>query len=167
MAAAVSQDDARTRISSSVARKCEVVTRFRNTIGLMGRLAVRLQPNHPTDDPRGIAASIIDGLLLRLRRRGHRHQPGHRQPGRAHRAAADARRAAHQRFDIPTQSCVLGHMTTTMRSDRTGAPVDLVFQSIAGTRGRRTAASASISSLLAEAHDAGAVAARAARSATT
>ncbi len=61
------------------ARKVEVVTRFRDTIGLKGRMAVRLQPNHPTDDKRGIAASIVDGLMLRLRRRRHRHQSGKRQ----------------------------------------------------------------------------------------
>ena len=61
------------------ASKCRVVTAFRNTIGLPGTMSVRLQPNHPTDDVAGITASILDGLLLRLRRCGDRHQSGHRQ----------------------------------------------------------------------------------------
>ena len=67
----------------AIAAKCQVVTRFRNTIGLPGRLSARLQPNHPTDDPKGVLASIIDGLAARLRRRGDRHQSGERQPASA------------------------------------------------------------------------------------
>ena len=116
----------------AVARKCQVTTRFRNTLGLPGHLAVRLQPNHPTDDLRGIAASTLDGLLY---------------------GAGDAvigvnpvsdslpvlERLQHmlaeviERFAIPTQSCVLTHVTNTMKLMERGAPVDLVFQSIAGT----------------------------------
>ncbi|RIX83628.1 ethanolamine ammonia-lyase subunit EutB [Acidovorax cavernicola] len=116
----------------AVAKKCCVVTRFRNTLGLPGHLAVRLQPNHPTDDLRGVAASTLDGLLY---------------------GAGDAviginpvsdslpvlGRLLHmldeviQRFEIPTQSCVLTHVTNTLKLAEAGAPVDLVFQSIAGT----------------------------------
>ncbi|MET3375360.1 ethanolamine ammonia-lyase large subunit [Variovorax boronicumulans] len=116
----------------AVAKKCHVVTRFRDTIGLPGHLSVRLQPNHPTDDLRGVAASTLDGLLY---------------------GAGDAviginpvsdslpvlGRLLHmldeviQRFEIPAQSCVLTHVTNTLKLAEAGAPVDLVFQSIAGT----------------------------------
>jgi ethanolamine ammonia-lyase large subunit len=131
MAAAVSKI-MRLQDLVTVAAKIGVVTRFRNTLGLAGRLSTRLQPNHPTDDPKGVAASIIDGLsyasgdaviginpvsdnlesvdtLLRLLDR------------------------VRESYRIPTQTCVLAHVTTTMDAMRRGAPVDLVFQSIAGT----------------------------------
>jgi ethanolamine ammonia-lyase large subunit len=134
----------------SVAAKIRVVTRFRNTIGLAGRLSTRLQPNHPTDDPKGIAASIIDGLsygsgdaviginpvsdnvqtvetLLRLLDR------------------------VRQVYEIPTQTCVLAHVTTQMEAMRRGAPVDLVFQSIAGTEAANAAFGVNIA-MLEEAH---------------
>jgi len=114
------------------ARKCRVKTRFRNTIGLPGRLSVRLQPNHPTDDPRGIAASVLDGLLL-----------GAGDAVIGVNPASDALPALTQlwqllddlvhRLEIPTQTCVLTHVTTELRAIEKGAPVDLVFQSIAGT----------------------------------
>nr|WP_145545751.1 ethanolamine ammonia-lyase subunit EutB [Variovorax boronicumulans] len=116
----------------AVARKCRVVTRFRDTIGLPGRLAVRLQPNHPTDDLRGVAASTLDGLL---------YGAGDAVIGLN--PASDSLpvlgRLLHlldeviARFQIPTQSCVLTHVTNTLRLMEAGAPVDLVFQSIAGT----------------------------------
>jgi ethanolamine ammonia-lyase large subunit len=116
----------------AVARKCRVLTRFRNTIGLPGRLAVRLQPNHPTDDLRGVAASTLDGLL---------YGAGDAVIGLN--PASDSLpvlgRLLHMldevidRFQIPTQSCVLTHVTNTLRLMEAGAPVDLVFQSIAGT----------------------------------
>jgi ethanolamine ammonia-lyase large subunit len=116
----------------AVAQKCEVVTRFRNTIGLKGRLSVRLQPNHPTDDPRGIAASIMDGLLY-----------GSGDAVIGINPASDSIPATARllylldeirgRFDIPTQSCVLCHISSTLELVRQGAPVDLVFQSIGGT----------------------------------
>ena len=114
------------------ARKCRVVTRFRNTIGLPGHLAVRLQPNHPTDDLKGIAASTLDGLL---------YGAGDAVVGIN--PAGDSLAAMHRlwqmlddirlRFDIPMQSCVLTHVTTQIAAIEQGAPVDLVFQSIAGT----------------------------------
>lgn len=115
-----------------VARKCRVVTRFRNTIGLPGRLSTRLQPNHPTDDPTGIAASILDGLMY-----------GSGDATIGINPATDSVPAVTtlvqmldeiiQRYAIPTQSCVLTHVTTAIEIIGRGAPVDLVFQSIAGT----------------------------------
>ena len=115
-----------------VARKCRVVTRFRNTIGLPGHLAVRLQPNHPTDSPKGIAASMLDGLLY-----------GAGDAVIGINPASDSVPAlvqllklmdeAVQRFEIPTQTCVLTHVTNTLEAIEMGAPVDLVFQSVAGT----------------------------------
>jgi len=114
------------------AKKCRVVTRFRNTIGLPGRLSVRLQPNHPFDDARGITASILDGLLLGSGDACIGINPASDDPvvlGQLVRLLDDIIR----RFDIPTQSCVLGHVTTTLRLIEEGVPVDLAFQSIAGT----------------------------------
>ena len=143
MAAAVVEAHAQPGPHRRSPRKCRVVTRFRNTLGLPGRLSTRLQPNHPTDDPRGIAASILDGLLLRQRRRRHRHQPGDRQPAARRRAAAPARRPALP-LDIPTQSCVLTHVTTTMEADRR-ARRSIWSSSRSPAPRRPTAASASTS----------------------
>ncbi|ARP95163.1 ethanolamine ammonia-lyase subunit EutB [Bordetella genomosp. 13] len=117
-----------------VSAKCSVVTRFRTTVGLPGRLSVRLQPNHPTDDPRGIAASILDGLLLGAGDALIGINPAGDSPGHTHDLLClldDVR----QRLAIPTQSCVLSHVTTTLELIDRGTPVDLVFQSIAGTEG--------------------------------
>src|SRR5579862_9385521 len=115
-----------------VAAKAEVITRFRNTLGLKGTLAVRLQPNHPTDDPRGIAASIIDGLMYGCGDAVIGINPATDSPTACgtllrliDRMIAD--------YEIPTQSCVLAHVTTTLRCIEAGDPVDLVFESIAGT----------------------------------
>lgn len=116
----------------AVARQCRVVTRFRNTIGLPGRLAVRLQPNHPTDDLRGIAASMVDGLLY-----GAGDAVIGINPATDSIAALTG--LVHMldgvvsTLQIPTQSCVLTHVTNTVQMIEQGAPVDLVFQSIAGT----------------------------------
>lgn len=131
MAAAVSKIS-RLQDLMVMAAKCSVVTRFRNTLGLPGRLSVRLQPNHPTDDPRGIAASILDGLLLGSGDAVIGINPATDSPERTHRLLSmldDIR----IKLDIPTQSCVLAHVTTTLELIRQGSPVDLVFQSIAGT----------------------------------
>jgi ethanolamine ammonia-lyase large subunit len=116
----------------AVAAKCRVVTRFRNTIGLPGRLSVRLQPNHPTDDPQGVAASTLDGLLLGAGDAVIGVNPATDSVDAAVTLLAmlDAVRA---RYAIPTQTCVLAHVTTTLRAIERGAPVDLVFQSIGGT----------------------------------
>jgi len=114
------------------ARKCSVVTRFRNTIGLPGRLAVRLQPNHPTDDPKGIAASILDGLLYGAGDAVIGINPATDDPARL----LTLWRLLDEliaRFDIPTQSCVLTHVTRQIEAIGRGAPVDLVFQSIGGS----------------------------------
>lgn len=116
----------------AVARKCHVITRFRNTLGLPGHMAVRLQPNHPTDDVRGVAASTLDGLML-----------GAGDAVIGLNPASDSLpvlgQLLHlldevvQRFEIPTQTCVLTHVTNTLQLIESGAPVDLVFQSIGGT----------------------------------
>jgi ethanolamine ammonia-lyase large subunit len=131
MAAAVSKL-MRNQDLIAVARRCRVVTRFRNTLGLVGRLSTRLQPNHPTDDLKGIAASTLDGLMY-----------GSGDAVIGINPATDnldnVRRLLHlldeliQLRQIPTQSCVLSHVTTTMQLMAQGVPVDLVFQSIAGT----------------------------------
>jgi ethanolamine ammonia-lyase large subunit len=116
----------------AVARKISVVTRFRTTVGLGGRLSTRLQPNHPTDDPVGIAAAIIDGLLL-----GSGDAViGINPAGDSVASTINLLRlidTIRERYSIPTQSCVLAHVTTQLAALERGAPVDLVFQSIAGT----------------------------------
>ena len=118
----------------AVARKIRVITRFRGTIGLPGRLSVRLQPNHPTDDPAGIAAAILDGLLLGSGDAVIGINPAGDSVAAAHtllRLLDDLRQA----YAIPTQSCVLTHVTNTLKLIEAGAPVDLCFQSIGGTEG--------------------------------
>ena len=132
MAAAVSKL-MRNQDLVAVARKCRVVTRFRGTIGLPGRLSVRLQPNHPTDDPRGIAASIVDGLLYGCGDATIGVNPASDNLGAIVTLLKliDDIRA---RYDVPTQSCVLTHVTNTLRAMEQGAPVDLVFQSVAGSQ---------------------------------
>src|SRR5258708_19066588 len=131
MAAAVSKIS-RLQDLMVMAAKCTVVTRFRNTIGLPGRLAVRLQPNHPTDDVRGIAASILDGLLLGSGDAVIGINPATDSPERAY-ALLAMLDEIRLKLEIPTQSCVLAHVTTTLALIGQGAPVDLVFQSIAGS----------------------------------
>ena len=115
-----------------IAAKCRVVTAFRNTLGLPGRLSVRLQPNHPTDDARGIAASIFDGLLLGAGDAVIGINPATDSPDSA-RALLSMLEEFRLKLDIPTQACVLAHVTTTLGLIENGAPVDLVFQSVAGT----------------------------------
>jgi len=135
-----------------VAAKCQVITRFRNTLGLAGRLSVRLQPNHPTDDARGVGAAIIDGLLY-----------GAGDAVIGVNPASDNFREISQilslldkvreKFEIPTQTCVLTHVTTTLRAIEAGLPVDLVFQSIGGTEGVNRSFGVT-AALLQEAHEA-------------
>jgi len=115
-----------------VAAKSRVVTRFRNTIGLPGTLSIRLQPNHPTDDPRGIAASVLDGLLLGAGDAVIGVNPATDSLEAVIRVL-DMLDTVRERFAIPTQTCVLSHVTTTMLAMSRGAPVDLVFQSVGGT----------------------------------
>jgi ethanolamine ammonia-lyase large subunit len=131
MAAAVSKI-MRVQDLITVAAKIRVVTKFRDTLGLPGRLSTRLQPNDPTDDPRGVAASIVDGLM---------YASGDAVIG-VNPASDDVRSVEtllhlldkiRETLEIPTQTCVLAHVTTQMEAMRRGAPVDLVFQSIAGT----------------------------------
>ena len=116
----------------AVARKVTVVTAFRSTIGLPGRLATRLQPNHPTDYPAGVAAALLDGLLLGSGDAVIGINPATDSP-KAVRDLLELLDGVIQRYAIPTQSCVLSHVTTSMDLMAAGAPVDLVFQSIAGT----------------------------------
>jgi ethanolamine ammonia-lyase large subunit len=133
-----------------VARKISVVTRFRTTVGLSGRLSTRLQPNHPTDDPRGIAASILDGLML-----------GSGDAVIGINPVSDSVDSvttllrmidgARERFGIPTQSCVLAHITTQMQAMEQGAPLDLLFQSIGGSEGTNASFGVSLA-LLREGH---------------
>jgi ethanolamine ammonia-lyase large subunit len=136
----------------TVASRIRVVTRFRTTVGLAGRLSTRLQPNHPADDPQGILASIIDGLML---------QSGDAVVGIN--PVADNVRSVEmllhmldrlrQTWRIPMQSCVLAHVTTQLEALRRGAPVDLVFQSIAGTEAANASFGVNLA-VLAEAHQA-------------
>jgi ethanolamine ammonia-lyase large subunit len=135
-----------------VAKKCRVVTKFRNTIGLENRFSTRLQPNHPTDNPAGVAASILDGLLYGCGDAVIGINP-----------ASDNLEATSrllyllhdviERYQIPTQACVLAHVTTTLKAIEQGAPVDLVFQSIAGTQKANDSFGINLN-LLAEAHQA-------------
>ena len=115
-----------------VAKKCQVITKFRNTIGLPGRLSVRLQPNHPTDALPGIAAAMLDGLLYGSGDAVVGINPATDSlPGLA--KLNHMLDEVIQRFEIPTQSCVLTHVTNTIELINRGVPIDLVFQSIAGT----------------------------------
>ncbi|MCC8952248.1 ethanolamine ammonia-lyase subunit EutB [Bradyrhizobium sp. Pear77] len=136
-----------------VAKKCEVTTRFRNTIGLRGRMSTRLQPNHPFDDAKGITASILDGLLLGSGDACIGINPASDDPnviGTLLRLLDDA----ITRLGIPTQGCVLTHVTTTLGLIGQGLPVDLVFQSIAGTEAANRSFGVDLS-LLREAREAG------------
>ena len=116
-----------------VARKCKVVTAFRNTLGLEGGLSTRLQPNHPTDDATGIAASILDGLLLGSGDAVIGINPATDNVAQVV-SLLHLLDAVIDQYQIPTQSCVLTHITNTIEAIRRGAPVDLVFQSVAGTQ---------------------------------
>jgi ethanolamine ammonia-lyase large subunit len=115
-----------------VAQKCRVVTAFRNTLGLPGRLSTRLQPNHPTDDASGIAASVFDGLMYGSGDAVIGINPASDNVPQVIRLLGMLDEIIQQ-FAIPTQSCVLTHVTNTLAAIERGAPVDLVFQSIGGT----------------------------------
>jgi ethanolamine ammonia-lyase large subunit len=136
-----------------VAAKCRVTTAFRNTIGLPGRLSTRLQPNHPVDDSRGVAASVLDGLLFGAGDAVIGVNP-------ATDSVEDYVRLVtlldeiRERLAIPTQNCCLGHVTTAIEAINRRAPVDLVFQSIAGSQKANQGFGVSLS-LLAQAQDAG------------
>ncbi len=136
-----------------VAQKIRVVTKFRGTLGLRGRLSTRLQPNHPTDDPAGIAASVLDGLLY-----------GNGDAMIGINPATDSLSsicdllqmldAVIKRYEIPTQACVLTHVTTSIEAINRGVPLDLVFQSIAGTEAANASFGISLK-ILQEGYDAG------------
>ncbi|TVM31551.1 ethanolamine ammonia-lyase subunit EutB [Oceanidesulfovibrio marinus] len=135
-----------------VASKCEVVTRFRNTIGLPGHFSVRLQPNHPTDDLEGIAASTLDGLCYGCGDAVIGINPATDNLENISRLLWMLDMII-QRHEIPTQSCVLTHVTTTMEAIAQGVPVDLCFQSIAGTEKGNTSFGISLA-MLQEAYEA-------------
>jgi ethanolamine ammonia-lyase large subunit len=136
----------------AVAAKCRVVTRFRNTLGLPGRLSLRLQPNDPVDDPRGVAAAILDGLLLGAGDAVIGVNPATDNLETTLRLL-ELLDAVRDRYGIPTQSCVLAHVTTSLLAMERGAPVDLVFQSVGGTEGVNRSFGVSLA-LLREAHEA-------------
>jgi ethanolamine ammonia-lyase large subunit len=152
MAAAVSKL-MRVQDLIAVARKIRVVSRFRTTVGLAGRLSARLQPNHPTDDAAGIAAAVLDGLLMGsgdavigINPAGDNVQVTSRLL-----RMIDGLR---QKFQIPVQSCVLAHITTQMEALKAGAPIDLIFQSISGSEAANRSFGVSLA-LLEETHQAG------------
>jgi ethanolamine ammonia-lyase large subunit len=152
MAAAVSKL-MRNQDLIAAASKIRVVTQFRTTVGLPGRLSTRLQPNHPTDDTAGIAAAILDGLLLA----SGDAVVGINPAGDSVETTVRLLRlidALRKRFGIPAQSCVLAHITTQLAALNAGAPVDLIFQSIAGTETANRSFGVSLT-LLREAWDAG------------
>jgi ethanolamine ammonia-lyase large subunit len=136
----------------SVASRCRVKTAFRNTQGLPGRLGSRVQPNHPTDDLRGIGAATIDGLLLGCGDAVIGVNPATDSVANAI-ALLDMLETLRLRHDIPTQTCVLTHVTNALEMIRRSAPVDLVFQSIAGTEAANTGFGVNLS-ILREAQDA-------------
>ena len=136
-----------------VAKKCQVTTKFRNTIGLPNRLSTRLQPNHPTDDPKGILASLLDGLLY-----------GSGDAVIGINPATDnvynvmellkILDSIREKYKIPTQTCILTHVTNTIEAINRNAPVDLVFQSIGGTEKTNSSFGVNLS-ILKEAYEAG------------
>ncbi|MBE9606782.1 ethanolamine ammonia-lyase subunit EutB [Acetobacteraceae bacterium H6797] len=136
----------------AVAKKCRVVSRFRNTIGLPGRLSIRLQPNDPVDDPRGVAAGTLDGLLLGAGDAVIGINPATDNVENTIRLL-DMLAMVIDRYEIPTQSCVLAHVTTSIMAMERGAPLDLVFQSIGGTEAVNSSFGFSLATLK-EAHDA-------------
>lgn len=151
MAAAVSKL-MRNQDLIAVARKCRVVTRFRNTIGLPGTLAMRLQPNHPADDVRGMLAAVLDGLMYGCGDAVIGVNPA----GDDMDTLAEMLRTLDEvirRFEIPTQGCVLAHLTSQLEAMHAGLPVDLVFQSIAGTEAANRSFGITLA-MLREAHEA-------------
>jgi ethanolamine ammonia-lyase large subunit len=136
-----------------VAQKCRVVTRFRNTIGLKGRFSTRLQPNHPTDDAKGILASIVDGLMYGSGDAVIGINPATDSPAVV-RTLLYMLDEVRTKLSIPVQSCILSHITTTLDLINKKVPVDLVFQSIGGTEKTNTSFGISLS-LLQETYEAG------------
>ena len=135
-----------------VSSKCSVVTAFRNTLGLPGTLSTRLQPNHPTDDIAGISASILDGLLYANGDAVIGINPASDSVGRTG-DLLELLDEVISHYDIPTQSCILSHVTTSIELANRNAPLDLIFQSIGGTEGTNTSFGVSLA-LLKEAHEA-------------
>ncbi|MBB3997963.1 ethanolamine ammonia-lyase subunit EutB [Aureimonas pseudogalii] len=137
----------------AVARKVRVVTAFRTTLGLPGRLGSRLQPNHPTDDPRGIAVSVLDGLLYGVGDAVIGINPASDNVPNAV-ALMEMLDGLRQQYEIPVQTCVLTHVTNCIEIIERGAPVDLVFQSVAGSEAANRSFGVDLA-VLREAHEAG------------
>ena len=135
-----------------VAKKCHVITAFRNTVGLPGHMSTRLQPNHPTDDVTGIAASLLDGLLYGSGDAVLGINPATDNVAQATKLM-QLMDEVIDKYKIPTQSCVLTHVTNTLEAIELGAPVDLVFQSIGGTQATNSSFGFDLS-ILAEAEQA-------------
>ncbi|MCC6333609.1 MAG: ethanolamine ammonia-lyase subunit EutB [Myxococcales bacterium] len=132
-------------------RKIRVVVRCNNTLGLKGRISSRLQPNHPTDDVQGVLAAVKDGLSYG---NGDAVIGVNPSTGDIH-GTVDILTAVKdlmRRYRVPTQNCVLSHLTIQMEALRRGAPLDLMFQSIAGSEGANRNFGVSVS-LLDEAYD--------------
>jgi ethanolamine ammonia-lyase large subunit len=134
------------------AKKVEVVTRFRNTLGQRGRFSTRLQPNHPTDDLKGIAASMLDGLLYGSGDAVIGINPATDNPAIVHQLLTLMDNLRVQ-LSMPVQTCVLSHITTTIALIEKQAPVDLVFQSIGGTQATNNSFGITLS-MLQEGHEA-------------
>ena len=137
----------------AVARACQVVTGFRTTIGLPGTMATRLQPNHPTDDLRGVAAAILDGLLLGCGDAVIGINPAGDSP-QVTADLASMMDEVRRRYEIPMQSCVLAHISTTIGLIEAGVPIDLVFQSIGGTEATNASFGVTVA-MLQEGYEAG------------
>lgn len=135
-----------------VASKCRVITQFRNTLGLQGHFSTRLQPNHPTDDINGIAASIFDGLMYANGDAVIGINPATDSVDRTVKLLHMLDDVINE-YAIPTQSCVLAHVTNTIEAIELGAPVDLVFQSVGGTQATNTSFGVDLA-MLAEAQQA-------------
>ncbi|HDF2584053.1 TPA: ethanolamine ammonia-lyase subunit EutB [Clostridioides difficile] len=114
------------------AKKIKVTAHCNTTIGEQGTLSARLQPNHPTDDPDGILASLLEGLTFGI---GDAVLGLNPVDDSVESVTKVLKRfeEVKQKYQIPTQTCVLAHVTTQMEAIRNGAPADLIFQSIAGS----------------------------------
>ncbi|SHH48261.1 Ethanolamine ammonia-lyase heavy chain [Clostridium collagenovorans DSM 3089] len=114
------------------AKKIRITAHCNTTIGEVGTLSARLQPNHPTDDVDGILASLLEGLTYGIGDALIGLNPVDDSVGSVVKVLKKFEEIK-QKYDIPTQNCVLAHVTTQMEAIRQGAPTDLIFQSIAGS----------------------------------
>ncbi|EDP7539735.1 ethanolamine ammonia-lyase subunit EutB [Listeria monocytogenes] len=120
------------------AKKIRVIAHANTTIGLPGTFSARLQPNHPTDDPDGILASLMEGLTYGIGDAVIGLNPVDDSTDSVVRLL-NKFEEFRSKWDVPTQTCVLAHVKTQMEAMRRGAPTGLVFQSIAGSEKGNTA----------------------------